>query len=209
MTPEEIAEKDAATAAAKAEAEQAEADSQRKAEQEKKGKRTEAEKAAYALVKTAERLKSLGGDPKAVLGSDVEDDESDEDDDRPVTFKDLKRIDAEKAEKSADKMADEIEDETERGEVKQALKNVVKSSGNPAADLANARAIVNAEKNRQIAEEAERGRAPKRSGSGSGGPAKGDDEFKPTDDEAAFMRPPFNMTKEKILEVRKKERAGK
>lgn len=209
MTPEEIAEKEAATAAAKAAAEQAEADSQRKAEQEKeeRKKRTEADKAAYTLKKNAERLKALGGDPKAVLDFDAEDNEGDADENRPVTFGDLKRIELEKAEKTAEKIADEIEDATERDLVKEALQNDIKPSGNPAADVAKAKAIVNAEKTRQIAEEAERARNPRRSSSGSGAPSGSTDHFEPTEDEAPYMKAPFNMTKEQILEVRKKQQS--
>lgn len=201
------AEKAAETAAAEAKAAADkkaadEADSQRRADEDKR-KRTEKEKAEYSLKKNAERVRQLGGDPSAILDSDGGDDA--DDDDKPVTHGDLRRIRMQEATQTAEQLANAIEDEGERDLVKAALINDIKPSGNPAADLAKAKAIVNAEKNRQIAEEAQRGTRPRTAASGSGGPAhqtENQSEF--TADEQKFMKPPYNLSKEKILEARKK-----
>src|SRR3954470_13804335 len=100
MTPEEIAEKEAETAAAlaKEEAEKAESEANPdplKVELDKvqgKKTRTEAEKAAYSLMKNAERAKELGLDPKKVLGLTEEDEN---DDDKPITRGELRKLEAE------------------------------------------------------------------------------------------------------------------
>lgn len=214
MTPKEIAEKEAATAAAKEAEDEAarkaaedEANSQDplKRELDKARKpRTEAEKAAFSLRKNAERARELGLDPTEILG-----DGAGEGKDKVVTVEMLEQRDKDKAAKTAISLADEqIENETERELVKHHLESSIRPSGNPATDLANARAIVNSVKNKQIADEAARRGDPTRHGSGNGAPGNHEMTFTPTEEESRFMKPPFNVTKDDILKARK-ESAGK
>ncbi len=207
MTPEEIAEKEAATAAAKAEEEakakaEATPDPLKKELEKVQGTkvRTEAEKAAFSLLKNAERAKELGLDPKKVLGLD----EDKEDDDKPVTQGDLRRIELERAQKSALTRADEIEDENYRDLVKHHLTSTIKPSGNADEDFKNARAIVDFVKNSQIAEEAQRRSSAKGHSSGAGAPARHEGAFEPTAEEQVWMRAPWNMTEKQVLDIRKK-----
>lgn len=200
MTPEEIAANEAATAAAKVEA-----DARAKAEAEKNlhNNRTEKEKAEFSLKKNAERLKALGGDPSALLGvTKPLDDEDEIDDNTPVTFGKLKELQKREGTKSALQMADSIQDEQERNEVKTLLSTRITSSGNAEADLALARNAVNSEKNRQMAEEANRRTRPTRTAAGGSAPGKTEDRFEPTAEEALFMQAPYNVPKAKILEAR-------
>lgn len=204
MTPEEIAAKEAADAAAAAEEAppQDPVEAELEKEQRKEGKKSEAEKAAFSLKKTAERLKELGGDPAAILG--VAQKEPSMEDDAPVTVGMLKKLEAERAQKTALQMADEIADEKERDLTKSYLATTIVPSGDAAKDLRMARAIVNTVKNGQIAEEAQRKTIATAHATRSGGPAnRPEDEFVPTANEANFMRS-FGLTKEQIIETRPK-----
>lgn len=172
---------------------------------QKKETRSELEKAAFSLKKTAERLKELGGDPVSALGIESKKEtEPESDDDAPVTVGMLKKLQQETAHKSALQLADDIENETERELVKYHLENSIKSSGNPQEDVRLARTIVNAVKNKQIIEEQSRKIPAKTHSSASSAPAKVEQEVELTMEELAFMRPPFNMTKDEILKARPK-----
>lgn len=166
----------------------------------KKTTRSEIEKAAFSLKKTAERLKELGGDPTEILGieKDVE-----TDDDKPVTVGMLKAMQSQNATKTAMELADDIQDETEKELTKYHLANSIKSTGNPTEDLSLARAIVNSVKNKQVIEEIKRKVPAKTHSSASGVPAKHTEVQELTPEELAFTRPPFNLTKEQILKIRK------
>lgn len=168
----------------------------------RKEPKTEAEKAAFALKKNAERAKELGLDPAAILG--VVAPVIAEDDNAPVTIGMLRKLDAEKSQKTALEMANEITNENERELTKVYLQTRIVPSGNPQEDLKMARALVNSVKNGQIAEEINRRGNPSIHG-GGGAPIRHDDPagFTPTDEESKMMRPPFSLSKEKILEVRK------
>lgn len=203
MTPEEIAEQEAATAAAKVEA-----DAKAKADADAKNlhnNRTEKEKAEYSLKMTAKRLKELGGDPDAILGVKVVI-PGEEDDNAPVTVGQLKDMQRRDGQKKAIDLAEALEDETEREDVKKILSDTIKPSGNPETDLASARAIANVTKNARITEElARKGIANRTAPGGSGGSRPVDGVFEPTAEEATFMQPPYNLTQAQVLEARKKE----
>jgi len=212
MDEKQKAEKEAATAAAKLAEDEAakkaaedaakssqdplkvEAD---KIKKEKEG-RTELEKAIFTRNQIDKRIKELGGDTPADAGGENEEDKA------PVTVGMLKKIEQDKAAKTALTLANEqIQDETERELVIHHLENSIKPSGNAVTDLAKARAIVNETKNRQIAEEATRRQNPQRYSKAGGAPAQGGENFEPTPEELSYMRPPFNLTKDKILAARK------
>jgi len=202
MPPEEI-EKQKAELAAK---EKADAEAKAKAEAENlHNKRTEKEKAEYSLKKNAERVKELGGEPADVLGIrphiHVDDDITD---DTPLTVGTLRKLNKDEARKTALDMASEITDEAEREEVRLALETRITPSGNAKADFDFARGAINASRNAKIASEAARKGEARRTASGGSMNARVDEEFVPTEAEKAFMRPPYNMTKEKVLAAREK-----
>lgn len=163
----------------------------------KKEGRTLKEKLIYTKNRVEKQLRELEGEDEP-----ADDDEDDEN--RPVTFKDLKEIEAKRATKTALQMAEEISDETERELTKHHLENSIKSTGNPQEDLRLARAIVNAAKNAKIAEEIARKGNPKDHSSGSSAPANNNGhEQELTEEELQFTRPPFNLSKADIIKTRK------
>lgn len=199
-TPEQKQERETAEAAALAEQDPLKIE----LEKVQKSGRTEKERAEFSLKKTAERVVELGGSPKDILGIKVEK-PADSDDDKPLTVGMYKKIQQAGAVKSALQLADEISNETERELVKYHLDNSIKSTGIPSEDLKLARAIVNSVKNAQIAEEATRKTPAKTHSSGSGSDANQKIvEGELTPQELAFTKKPFNMTKEQILNARKK-----
>ena len=130
---------------------------------ESEGK-SELERAIFTYKKTGrtqsairQRIIELGGDPDAIDGAGPSNNGGSEEDNAPVTVGMLKKIEQEKAVKTAITLAQEqIKDPTELELVLHHLDVSVKPSGNASSDLAKARAIVNEIKNRQIAEEATR-----------------------------------------------------
>jgi len=201
---EDIVEKDSSTSEESETVETTEQDPL-KTELEKvqtKTQRTELEKAAFSLKKNAERLKELGGDPNAVLGTEKETSETDEDD-KPVTLGMLKRLQQETAEKTALQLAAEIPNETERELVKYHLQNTIKSTGNAQEDFKLARALVNSVKNSQIAEEVYRKTNPKNHSSSSGVDARQEEKIEFTQAELDMMKAPFNLSREEVIAARK------
>lgn len=168
-----------------------------------KPQRTEKEKAEFTLKSTAERLKELGGDPVEVLGvrPTIKIDDSLEDD-APLTVGTFRELQKQDARKTAEQLADAITDETERERVKAELKFIV-PSGDAQADLRRAQAAANVERNAKIIEEAQRRGHARVTASGGSQPATQEDMFEPTPEESVFMRPPYNLSKEKILAARK------
>ncbi len=208
---EDIVEKDESTSEASEQAETVETTEtaeqgplKTELERIQKTGRTEVEKAAFSLKKNAERAKELGIDPAKVLGFDqkVETTEDNEDD-KPITRGEWKRMQAENASKTALQSAEEIPNETERELVKYHLQNTIKSSGNPSEDLKIARSIVNSVKNSQITQEIARKIPPKQHSSASGVDPKQEQEIIFSPSELQLMGAPFNMTKQEIIDARK------
>jgi len=186
-------EKQAAEAEEEAKNGASQAPSQIDKELEKtRGKRTELEKLRYTKQKLLERETEL-----------LKEQGIEEEEDTPVTVGMLKKLEQEKAQKTALQLAGEIEDEKERELTIHHLKNSILSSGNPQEDLKKARAIVNSVKNSQIIEELARKEHGKDHPSGSGSPKFEEDKFVPTAEEQAFMNPPFNMSEADIIKARK------
>jgi hypothetical protein len=165
-----------------------------------KDPRKELEKAEKSLHFNAKRVAELGGDPTKVLGVSVED--SEDEDDKPVTIGMLKKIQRETAERTALQQADDIQNETERELVKHHLQNTIKSTGNPSEDLRNARALVNSLKNSQIIEEVSRRPEVKTHSNATGADAKQEKEVVLTPEEKQMMGAPFNMSVPEILAAR-------
>lgn len=219
MNEGKIAELEAASAAAKQAAEKAggndealnkaaenaeSALKQAKAPSQDGNSRTERDKAAFNLKKRAEEAKALGIDPAELLGIRPQIKLEDElQDDEPLTVGKFRQMQKQDAKKTALQMAEELPDD-ERESVLDILRNRLLASGNAEADLSLARAAVNSERNTKIAEElARRGKARQTAAGGSSNVIR-DEDFEPTPEEVAFMRPPYNMPKEKIIEARKR-----
>lgn len=156
--------------------------------------RTRKEKLLYTKQRVEKQLKEEFGDEE-----DLEDEE-----DKPLTIGMWKKMQEASATKTALDLADEITGQVERELVKFHIENTIRSTGNPQEDLRLARTLVNATKNKQIVEEISR-KVPAKthatSTSGTGAAKEKAVEF--TKDELAFMRPPFNLSKEEILKARK------
>lgn len=169
-------------------------------EKVKQSGRTEKEKAEFSLRKNAERLKELGGNPASILG--VDNTESNDEDDAPVTLGMLKMLQSQQAKKTALELANEITNDAERELTREYLTNRIISTGNPQEDLKLARGLVNAIKNKQILEQANiKPQAKRTSSNGGSAPyVKEEEELSP--EEMSFMKPPFNLTKEAIIKSR-------
>lgn len=162
------------------------------------GKRTEEEKLLYTFNRIQKQLKEKGIEVPTEEITHREDE-----DNRPLTVAEYKKLKALDSEKTAMTLADNIDDEYERELVKHHISNTIKPSGNAEQDLKNARLLVNSIKNGKIIEEVQRKTTPKTHSTGSGQPAKQEEvteEF--SEQELTFMKK-FNMTKDDILKVRK------
>lgn len=164
---------------------------------QKKGK-TKLEKLLFKKKEIDRQLRDEGIDPAVEA--------VDEDDEKPVTVGMLKQIQAQNATKTALELAEAITNPVERELTKHYLENNIKPSGDPQEDFRLAQGLVNAAKNKQILEEANRKGQPNNASSGGGAPAGQNTgpvvEFTPA--ELVFMQPPYNLSKEQVLEARKK-----
>lgn len=160
--------------------------------------KTELEKLLFTEKKIQERKAELLKEQGTEIPT------TSEDDDKPLTISEYRKLEQEKAQKTALSLADEIQNEVERELTKYHINNSIKPTGNPAEDLRLARAIVNSVKNAQIATEVARKTTASPNGTGSGNPGKHEDVFEPTPEEASMMRPPFNLTKDDIIKARQK-----
>lgn len=159
--------------------------------------RTPEEIAAFNLKKKAEDAKAIGLDPKKVLGI-VEEDPNEP----PAWYKQEK---AKEAKQTALQMADSIADADTKEKVKQFLETRIVPSGNPEQDFRDALGLASSAKNKQVIEEISRYTAPRTVAAGGDLPPRFDEEFVPTEAEKQMMRLSPTLTKEKILEARKKE----
>ncbi len=167
-------------------------------------KYTEKEKAEFSLKKNAERLKELGGDPHTVLGTKPLDVSADDEDDKPVTVGMLRDIQRKDATKTALQMADDLEDPDRKAAVKDFLSHNIVPSGNAEKDYKIALAAASADKNSEVVAEIQRYQQAKRTASGGTIPAPHSQEFKPTPEESRMMQKPYNLSKEKIIDARKR-----
>lgn len=180
MTPEQIAAKEAETAAA----EKARVDAEAKAKADealrnKKPERTRLEKLRHTKASLDAQIQEEEAKSGVIINED-------EDDDKPLTRGDLKRMERETSKKTALNMANELEDEDERSRVTELLETRILPSGNPQKDIDLALAAVRSEKNQQIAAEIARKKASSNSrGSGGGAPPREEDQFVPTETELA------------------------
>lgn len=157
--------------------------------------RTKAEKLLYTKKRIDDQLKELGiEEPK----------ETEDEDSKPMTVGDFKKLQAQSATKTALQLVEEVSNETERELLKYHLENTIRSTGNPKEDFNLAQSLVNSVKNSQIIEETLRKPNTKTS-SGGGAPAKNEKQVEFTAEELSYMKPPWNLSKEDILKSRKSE----
>lgn len=137
-----------------------------------KSRKTPQEKAKDSLFFNAQKAKELGLDPAEILGIKPREEEVFNEDEKPLTRKDLlealSAIKTSTATKTAEDLANEITNETERELTLFHIQNTIRSTGDPQEDLRNARALTNSVKNSQILEEASRKPQAKTHSSGSG-----------------------------------------
>jgi len=173
-----------------------------------KSRKTPQEKAKDSLFFNAQKAKELGIDVAEVLGIKPKEEEYNEDE-KPVTRKELEELlfksrQAE-ASKTAEQLATEIQDETERELTLFHIQNTIRSTGDPKEDLKLARALTNSVKNTQIIEEATRKpQAKTHSSATSGSTTTSEPEVTFTQEELTFLAT-GHITKEEIL----LERQGK
>ena len=161
-------------------------------------KRTKLEKLAY----TKNRIEQQIRDEQLAQGIEPSPDSTD--DDSPVTVGMLKKLQSDNTTKTALQFADDISNETERELVKFHINNTIRSTGNSQEDYRLALAIVNAAKNKQILEAVTLKPGAKRASSNGGATPQLEEEPEFTREEESFMRPPWNLTKQQILDARKK-----
>lgn len=161
---------------------------------------SDAQKAPEKKFTKRERLEFT----KAKIEQQLEELENEEDDTRPLTLGDFKKMQQEKVKETALELATAIEDQAERDEVTSILESRIVPSGDANADLKLARDMVNARKNAQLAEDMARGQRPNAHVSRPGAPGYTPDAFVPTAEEVTFMNAPYNLTKEQIIEARRK-----
>lgn len=174
-------------------------DAELKKEQEKQ-KRTDAEKAAYNLRKKAEELKALGVDPKSILES-VHEEQTEEE--LPDWYR---REKAKETQKTALQLAASIDDPSKRALVETYLKTRIVPSGNPEDDFRFALAAVHSVANAQIAQLIANKTSVKTTASGGSQSISVEEPFTPTEEEQVLMRPPYNLSKEKIIAARNRQR---
>ncbi len=171
-----------------------------------KSRKTPQEKAKDSLFFNAEQAKKLGLDPAEILGIKPKEEIVDEDE-KPVTRKELEELlfksrQAE-ANKTAEQLALEITDETERELTLFHIQNTLKSTGDPKEDLKLARALTNSVRNTQILEEAARKpQAKTHSSATSGGTVQSEPTVVLTAEEQAYLDTGV-VTKDEILLARK------
>jgi hypothetical protein len=170
-----------------------------------KSKKTPQEKAKDALFFNAQKVKELGLDPAEILGIKPKEEEVQEDD-KPVTKKELLEalaaVKTSTVVKTAEELANEISNEAERELTIYHIQNTIKSTGDPAEDLRLARALTNSIRNSQILEEVSRKpEAKSHSSASSGGTSAPEPEIALTAEEKAFLAT-GHITKEEILLAR-------
>lgn len=156
------------------------------------------------------RKKQIIGKELAKLGAGEDDDEDDEDadedddidPDRPLTLRDINKIEAKKLQLTVQEMVKSIPDAGDQQAVREALRSVV-ASGDPAADFKKAVAIANADRNSKVLQEAGRRIAAQPRATSSGAAPIREEAFTPTAEEARYMKAPFFVTKEDIVKARK------
>lgn len=168
-------------------------------------KKTEGDKLIHTLRGIGKRATELGLDAAEILGlkTHIETNQDDEDE-KPVTVGMLRDLQKKDAQKTALQMADDISDEATRTTVKQSLTDRIVPSGNADEDFKFALSAASAEKNKEIRNHIATFVPPKKTAAGGSSPAHVEEEFTPTPEEQRFMQKPYNLSKEKVLEARRK-----
>ena len=142
---------------------------------------------------------------KSKIEADLAALEHEDDDSRPLTVGEFKKMQQTQQRESAIEVAASIDNEDERNEVMELLSTRIVPTGNAQDDVRLARDIVNAEKNKRILEENGRKATPQLHANVPGAPGKPEEVFTPTQQEQFFMQS-FGLSKDQILSARKAER---
>lgn len=126
-----------------------------------------------------------------------------DDDSRPLTVGDLRKMREEESIESALNLAESLSNEHERRLTKHYLENNLRSTGNAQEDFRLAYAMVTAVKNGQLAEEAVRAQKVRTTTSAPSAPAKVPTSNELTREETELMTA-FNLTKDEVLAARPK-----
>ncbi len=175
--------------------------------------KTPQEKFAYKLKLEAQRAKSMGLDVNEILGIKKEDSYQDEEEEKPLTRKDLEQIlnNVKPKTQTATDLAMAIENEAERELHLYYIENVIRQSGDAEQDFKMAKTMVDAIKLKNKATlDNLKPEAKAHSTASSFQPSKTSnvDNFKLTHEEEMLYRDAqirgINFTKEEILNMRKK-----
>lgn len=142
---------------------------------------------------------------KSKIESELAELETSDDDNRPLTVGEYKKMQQGQQRESAIEVAASIDNEDERNEVIELLSTRLVPTGNAQEDVRLARDIVNAERNRRILEETGRKGAPQQHANVPGAPGKPEEIFTPTQQEQ-YMMQSFGLSKEQIMKARQAER---
>lgn len=154
--------------------------------------RTPEEIAAYNLQKKAEDAKALGLDPKKILGVESSTEV-------PEWYKQEK---AKETKKTSLQFTEAILDADLKEKVVANLARIVPSD-NPEEDFKLALGAASSSKNKQVIDEMKRYSPARVVATGGSTPAPIEEEFVLRPDEEAFTKPPYNLSKEKIIAARK------
>lgn len=141
---------------------------------------------------------------KAKIEQQLTELDDEEDENRPLTVGDLKKMQQEKSKETAIELAAAIENQDERDAVIEILSTRIVPTDKPEEDVKIARELVTARKNAQIVEDLARKQDPTRHSAAPGAPGNTPNVFTPTPEELVFMQPPYNLTQEEVIKARNK-----
>lgn len=146
---------------------------------------------------------------KGKIEEQLEELEAEDDDERPATMGDIKRLTQQANRETSISLANQIENVDERAAVIEILESRIIPSDKPEDDLKLARSMVNGVKNSQLLEEEARKKQPGNHANTPSQPGNSPQEpFEPTAQELVFMSKPYGLTKEDIISSRQKTQAN-
>ena len=166
-----------------------------------KPKRTQEEKLEYNINRMQRELNRIRGIDDNIKSNSYNDTEED---DRPLTVGEFRKLQAQQAAKSAIELAEAIPNSAERELTKFHIENTIRPSGDANEDLARARALANSVRNQQIADMHAK-RVPPSNHSGSTGvPANQPKEQLNLTKEELELKQLAGLSDEEILDARRR-----
>lgn len=124
-----------------------------------------------------------------------------DDDNRPLTVAEFKALRSQESQQTAISRANALTDENERKLTIHHLEHTIRPSGDPDADFALARSIVNSVKNGQLLEETARVQRPRSVASAPSAPPKSTQKSELTKEEQDYKMA-FKLTDEQVIAAR-------